>query len=60
MSVYYLKFNYPGWGNLYHKVEAANQHEAIEKFIRRTSVPASKVKVWKGRGLPKHLAGRNA
>ena len=58
MPAYYLKYNYPGWGNTYHVVEAPTQAEAIKKFIRGTRVPASKVHVWKGRGMPKVLAGR--
>lgn len=58
MPTYYLKYDYPGWGNLYHRVEAKSQREAIEKFLRGTkNVPETRVHVWKGRGLPKHRAG---
>jgi hypothetical protein len=58
MPTYYLKYDYPGWGNLYHAVEARNQHEAIKKFLRGTkNVPESKVHVWKGHGLPEHRCG---
>lgn len=58
MPVFYLKYDYRGWGNTYHLVEAATKTEAIRKFIRGTHVPEKRVHVWKGRGLPKVLAGR--
>ena len=61
MSVYYLKFDYPDWGNLYHKVVAPTKEEAITKILRGTKdIPRSKVHVWKGHGLPKRVAGRRA
>jgi len=58
MTVYYCKFDYRGWDNLYHKVEAPTQADAIAKMIKGSRIPASKVHVWKGNGLPKHRCGR--
>jgi hypothetical protein len=57
MPIYYLKFDYKNWGNTYHRVVAPNQAAAIRKFIKGTTIPASKVHVWKGRGYPKTIAG---
>ena len=58
MSTYYCKFMYPGWGNLYHKIEAPTQVAAIKKMVQGSRIPTMKVHVWKGRGLPKQIAGR--
>lgn len=60
MAIFYLKYDYAGWGNLYHKVVADTKSDAIKKFIKGTRVPESKVHVWKGNGLPKRIAGRNS
>lgn len=60
MPTFYLKFDYPGWGNLYHPVDAKTQYEAIQKFVRGTRIPETRVHVWKGRGLPKHRCGEKS
>lgn len=57
MPTFYLKFDYPGWGNLYHPVVARNKAEAIKKFIKNTRVPANRAHVWAGHGLPKNRCG---
>ena len=57
MPAFYLKYDYPGWGNLYHRVVAKSKAAAIQKFIKNTRVPASRVHVWAGYGLPKHRCG---
>ena len=59
MTIYFLAMNY-SWnknGVMYHAVKADTQKEAIEKFIKDTTIPASKVKVWRGNGIPKHTSG---
>jgi hypothetical protein len=61
MKIYFLAMNYNwnkgGGGPQYHAVKAYTQKEAIEKFIRDTTIPSSKVKVWRGRGIPRHVNG---
>jgi hypothetical protein len=61
MKIYFLAMNYSwskgGGGLMYHAVKADTQKEAIEKFIRDTTIPASKVKVWKGNRIPTHTVG---
>jgi hypothetical protein len=57
MSFYIFKFDYPwaGW----HVIEAKTKMEAVEKAVKGTRIPESKVKFWKRKGaLPKQLAGR--
>lgn len=58
MTVYWCKYDYRNWDNLYHKVVAPTQAEAIEKMIKGSRIPANKVHVWKGNGLPKNRCGR--
>jgi hypothetical protein len=58
MPIYYCKFRYPGWGNLYHKIVAPTQAAAIKKMIQGSRIPAIKVQVWHGSGLPKNIAGK--
>jgi len=61
MKIYFLTMNYSwnkgGGGPTYHAVKANTQKEAIEKFITDTTIPASKVKVWKGNRMPNNIAG---
>ncbi len=58
MPTFYLKFDYPNWGDLYTKINAPTEREAIKKLLKRTKdIPENRVHVWKGRGIPKLVAG---
>jgi hypothetical protein len=59
MPTFYLKFDYPDWGNTYYKVTAPTERDAIRKLLKGTKdIPENRVHVWKGRGIPKSVAGR--
>lgn len=58
MTFYIFKFDYP-YMDTWHVIEAKTKMDAVEKAVKNTRIPESKVKFWKKKGsLPKKLAGR--